>query len=195
MNQIVLRSGLVLGVLCSLVAAGGLDGLHSELSKKWPQNRSVNLVFHGHSVPAGYHKTPEVKPFESYPHLVHVKLKELYPYAVLNITVTAIGGEDSASGSSRFKRDVLSLKPDLVFIDYALNDRRKPLDQVERSWRSMIGQAKKAGVPVVVLTPTGDSAADLSNPGDPLHERAELIRRLAKDVDVPLADVSAVTMQ
>jgi lysophospholipase L1-like esterase len=122
---------------------------------------------------------------------VHVKLKELYPYAVLNITVTAIGGEDSASGSSRFKRDVLSLKPDLVFIDYALNDRRKPLDQVERSWRSMIGQAKKAGVPVVVLTPTGDSAADLSNPGDPLHERAELIRRLAKDVDVPLADVSA----
>lgn len=191
MNRIVLRGGLVLGVLCSWVAAGGLDGLHAELSKKWPKNRSVNLVFHGHSVPAGYHKTPEVKPFESYPHLVHVKLKELYPYAVLNATVTAIGGENSAGGSARFERDVLSLKPDLIFIDYALNDRRKPLDQVERSWRSMIQAAKKAGVPVVLLTPTGDSAADLSNPRDPLFEQAELIRRVARDENVPLADVFA----
>lgn len=176
---------------CPMSVAGDLGGLHRELTKKWPKNRGVNIVFHGHSVPAGYHKTPEVKPFESYPHLVHVKLKERYPHAVLNATVTAIGGEDSAAGSARFERDVLPLKPDLIFIDYALNDRRKPLDQVERSWRLMIEQAKDAGVPVVLLTPTGDAAADLSNPQDPLFEQAALIRRVAKDENVPLADVSA----
>jgi len=86
---------------------------------------------------------------------------------------------------------VLSHKPDLIFMDYALNDRRKPLEKVEASWRSMIEEAKKSGVPVVLLTPTGDAAADLAKPGDPLRQRADLIRRLAKDEDVPLADVSA----
>jgi lysophospholipase L1-like esterase len=190
-KRIILCGAFLMGNFCPLAVAGDLGGLHAELGRKWPANRSINIVFHGHSVPAGYHKTPEVKPFESYPHLVHLKLKELYPYAVLNVTVTAIGGEDSTAGSSRFTRDVLSHKPDLIFIDYALNDRRKPLEKVEASWRSMIGEAKKSGVPVVLLTPTGDAAADLAKPGDPLRQRADLIRRLAKNEDVPLADVSA----
>src|ERR1035438_8926749 len=30
----------------------------AELVKSWPTNRTVNLVCHGHSVPAGYAKTP-----------------------------------------------------------------------------------------------------------------------------------------
>lgn len=44
-------------------------------------DRAINLVFHGHSVPAGYHRTPEVKPFDSYPHLLAVRLKERFPHA------------------------------------------------------------------------------------------------------------------
>lgn len=31
-----------------------------ELGREYPRNRTVNLVFHGHSVPAGYFKTPHV---------------------------------------------------------------------------------------------------------------------------------------
>ena len=59
----------------------------------------------------------------AYPHLIHRALKERYPTAVINVIVTAIGGEASESGAARFERDVLSLKPDLVLIDYGLNDR------------------------------------------------------------------------
>jgi len=32
--------------------------LKTELQKEWPKNRAMNIVFHGHSVPAGYFKTP-----------------------------------------------------------------------------------------------------------------------------------------
>ena len=165
--------------------------LLTELGKPWPANRTINLVFHGHSVPAGYHKTPEVRPFESYPHLVHRKLNAQYPHAVINVIITAIGGEDSVAGAARFERDVLSHKPDVIFIDYALNDRRKPLDQVEASWRSMISAAQKQGIPLVLITPTGDLKAKLGDPSDPLCQRADLIRRLAKTEAVLLADVSA----
>jgi len=167
------------------------ESLRAEFSKVWPQNRAIRLVFHGHSVPAGYHKTPEVKPFESYPHLVMVELKRRYPTAVLNTIVTAVGGENCVAGAARFEREVLVHRPDVVFIDYALNDRRVGLEEMDASWRSMIRAAKKQGVPVVLLTPTGDQAADLKDPKDPLVVRARLIREIAADEGVLLADVFA----
>jgi lysophospholipase L1-like esterase len=183
---------MVLGCVGLQGAEPVLPGsLRAEFSKVWPQNRAIRLVFHGHSVPAGYHKTPEVRPFESYPHLVMVELKRRYPTAVLNTIVTAVGGENCVAGAARFEKEVLVHRPDVVFIDYALNDRRVPLEQVEASWRLMIRAAKKQGVPVVLLTPTGDQAADLKNPEDPLEVRARLIREIAADEGVLLADVFA----
>lgn len=161
------------------------------LQTKWPKNQTINLVFHGHSVPAGYHKTPEVKPFESYPQLVYQELKRRYPFAVINVIVTAIGGENSIKGAARFERDVLCHQPDVILIDYALNDRKQPPEQVEAAWRAMIISAKKAGIPVILITPTGDSAANLTDPQDPLCRCADLIRRLAKEENVLLADVFA----
>ena len=165
--------------------------LLGEFTKPWPKNRTINLVFHGHSVPTGYQKTPEVRTFESYPQLVLKKLKERYPLAVINVILTCIGGEDSTRGAARFEKDVLCHQPDVIFIDYALNDRRKPADQVEAAWLSMIGMAQKRNIPVVLITPTGDSAAKLTDPQDPLCQRADLIRRLAKENHLVLADVFA----
>ena len=52
--------------------------ISTELKKVWPGNSVVNIVCHGHSVPAGYFKTPVVDTFNAYPHLFHVGLKELY---------------------------------------------------------------------------------------------------------------------
>lgn len=182
---------ILFSLLTSLSQAKDLAPLAELMKTAWPKNRTIHVVFHGHSVPAGYHKTPEVKPFESYPHLVHLKLKEQYPKAVINVITTAIGGETSIPGAARFERDVISLKPDLIFIDYALNDRRQPTDQVEKAWVEMITAAKKANVAVVLLTPTGDSSAKLDNPEDPLNQRAELIRKIAREQNVLLADVLA----
>jgi len=39
------------------------------------------------------------------------------------VICTAIGGENSSAGARRFESDVLVHKPDVLFIDYALNDR------------------------------------------------------------------------
>ena len=37
-----------------------LTELKSEMQIEWPKNRTINLVFHGHSVPSGYFKTPRI---------------------------------------------------------------------------------------------------------------------------------------
>ena len=95
--------------------------LFIDLRKEWPKNRTMNIVWHGHSVPSGYHKTPKVEPFGSYPFMVWQGLNERFPTAVINNINTAIGGENSIAGAARFERDVLPYHPDLLFIDYAIN--------------------------------------------------------------------------
>lgn len=160
----------------------------TELEKSWPTNRTVNIVCHGHSVPAGYFKTPEVRPFDAYPLLLHRGLNQRFPRAVVNVIVTGIGGENSESGARRFRPDVLSLRPDVVTIDYALNDRAIGLARAEKAWRAMIEMALAHHVKIILLTPTADLSAHLENPNDPLNQQAAQIRRLAAEYHVALAD-------
>lgn len=165
-----------------------LSEVCDELTHHWPTNRTINLVCHGHSVPAGYFQTPLVDTFNAYPHLLHRGLKQRFPYAVINVIVTAIGGEASESGAQRFERDVLALRPDAVTIDYSLNDRGLGLERTEAAWRSMITNATSRGIKVLLLTPTPDLRANLDEPEDPLIRHANQVRRLARDLNVGLVD-------
>ena len=168
--------------------ASYLAGTVAELQKQWPSNRVVNIVCHGHSVPAGYFKTPVVDELHAYPHLLLEGLKARFPYAVLNVIVTARGGENSESGAARFERDVLSLRPDVVTIDYALNDRPLGLQRSATAWRSMITNALAHHIKVILLTPTPDLTSDWTNPDDPLNQPARQIRALAAEYSVGLVD-------
>jgi lysophospholipase L1-like esterase len=165
-----------------------LANLRLELQKTWPTNHTLNIVCHGHSVPAGYARTPEVRTFDAYPHLLQAALCQRYPHAVINVIVTAIGGEQSEQGAARFDRDVLSLRPDLITIDYALNDRRMGLARSEHAWRGMIEKALARHIPVILLTPTADESAHLDDPADPLNQHAVQIRRLAAEYHLALVD-------
>lgn len=165
-----------------------LADLVRELDVPWPKNRTIHIVCHGHSVPAGYTKTPIVDTFSAYPSLLHRALKEKHSHAVINVIVTAKGGENSREGAKRFQRDVLSLRPDVVFLDYALNDRNIGLAEAERHWETMILAAKAAGIKVVLLTPTGDRTANMRSSDDPLAQHAAQIRALAAKHQVALVD-------
>jgi lysophospholipase L1-like esterase len=171
-----------------LASPSYLSDFVKALDLAWPKNRTMTIVCHGHSVPAGYAKTPHVDSFVAYPHLLHRAVKEKHPHAVINVIVTAIGGENSVSGAARFQRDVLPHKPDVVLIDYGLNDRRLPLEKSATSWQQMIDEAKAAGAKVILLTPTGDTSAKMLEEQDPLSKQAAQIRSLAEKNGVALAD-------
>lgn len=176
----------VLGV--ALVQQQSWSSLREEMDLPWPKNHTINIVCHGHSVPAGYAAAPVVDTFNAYPFLLHQALKAEHPNAVLNVIVTAVGGENAVRGEARFARDVLSLRPKVVMIDYALNDRAVGLEKAKVAWTSMVRQAKEAEVRVILLTPTPDTRSDFSDPNDPLFLHAEMIRQLAKEEGVTLAD-------
>jgi len=165
-----------------------LSGLCAMLKRPWPDNRTLNIVCHGHSVPAGYFQTPTVDTMNAYPHLLHAQLAKRFPQAVINVIVTAIGGETSESGAARFEVEVLTHRPDLITIDYGLNDRRIGLEMARSSWVSMIEKALSKDIKIILLTPTGDMSASLEDASDPLNQHAELIRALAREYGVGLVD-------
>lgn len=164
------------------------------LRTQWPQNRTVNIVCHGHSVPAGFFETPLVNTFDAYPHLLHQRLKHRFPWAVVNVIVTAKGGEESDRGAARFADEVLCHRPDVLTIDYGLNDRRIGLENARRSWETMIAAALERKTKVLLLTPTADfrdyhpDPAQCGESWRDLVAQAAQIRRLADQFGVGLVD-------
>ncbi len=165
-----------------------LTDIKTELKKEWPKNRTINLVFHGHSVPAGYFKTPLVNTFDAYPMQVLKMVKEKYPFAVINIINTSIGGENSLSGEKRFDSTVLNHQPDVLFIDYALNDRSAGLEKAAKEWSTMIEKALKKNIKVILLTPSPDQRIDILSPNNELEKHALQIKALAKKYEIGLVD-------
>jgi acyl-CoA thioesterase I len=165
-----------------------LQTIKVELKKDWPENRIINLVFHGHSVPSGYFKTPEIITFQSYPFLLLKQLKSVYSTAVINAIITAKGGENSIQGQKRFKNEVLNHKPNVLFIDYALNDAGIGAEESRKSWAHMIKVALKRNVKVILLTATPDQRVDLLSKETDLQKICNQVVELSKEYQVGLVD-------
>ena len=171
-----------------IIDATYLNDLKIELQKEWPKNSTINVVFHGHSVPAGYFKTPVVNTLSAYPYLVLEQLKSNYPYAVVNVIITSIGGENSISGANRFDNEVLNHRPDVLFIDYALNDRGVGLEKSYKAWDEMIKKAKRENIKIILLTPSPDQNVDYADANNELKKHSDQIIRLANENQVGLVD-------
>lgn len=169
-----------------------LEKIKSEMLVEWPKNRTINLVFHGHSVPAGYFKTPTVNTLASYPYLVLKDIKSAYPLTVVNVINTSIGGENSESGLKRFESDVLTHKPDVLFIDYALNDRGMGLERAKIAWEKMIRLALDKNIKVILLTPSPDQRVDIKDDLSILDQHASQIKALAKNFQIGFIDSYAL---
>lgn len=165
-----------------------LANIVTELQKIWPTNRTINLVFHGHSVPSGYQETPLVTTFDSYPLLSLKLITEKYRFAVVNAIKTSIGGENAEQGAKRFRRDVLTKEPDVIFIDYALNDRGIGFAKAKVAWEHMIKEALAAKVKLILLTPTPDATENIKDPNAPLAQHTRQILALGEQYQIPVVD-------
>jgi acyl-CoA thioesterase I len=165
-----------------------LDSLKQKLKIAWPKNHTINLVFHGHSVPTGYTISGVTDRLNSYPFLTLKLINDHYPYSVVNTITTSIGGEQAEQGAKRFKTEVLIFKPDVLFIDYALNDRSIGLERSNLAWEQMIKEALEYGTKVILLTPTPDLKEDIASDNSELAKHSQQIKALAKKYKVGLVD-------
>lgn len=91
------------------------DGLPN-VAEKLKAGGEVNVVFLGGSITVGG-ATPK-----GYVTFVTNWLKEHYPNAKINVVNKGISGTGSDFGAARYDRDVLAQNPDLVLIEFCVND-------------------------------------------------------------------------
>jgi acyl-CoA thioesterase-1 len=175
-----------------------LADIISTLRADRDERRFLNIVCHGHSVPAGYLANPMIDTLNAYPHLLFEGLKHRFPFSFVNVIVTAIGGENSRSGAKRFAEEVLCHRPRLITIDYSLNDRGIGLEEAKTAWVSMIEEGLSHEVKMLLMTPTPDITQRPDVPDEerlPLQEHAQQVRDLAAEYEVGLVDSLAAFEQ
>ena len=109
----------------------------------------LTVVFFGASLTWGANATDQN--YFSYRARIAARLTEKYPLARFTFHDAAIGGTGSQLGVFRLDRDVLSRKPDLVFVDFTANDDINSGDpETLASYESIIRRlVTEAQVPVV----------------------------------------------
>ncbi len=139
-------------------------------------------------------------------------LSVLYPRAQLNIVNAGTSGGCAARGAERLERDVLRFAPDLVAVNFALNDcgaGDAGLSAYEEDLRSIFSRVRQSGAEAVLVTPNmmctyvSNELADarLRAVAEDLAARTACgvldryvaaAKRAAADEGVPVADCYAV---
>lgn len=70
--------------------------------------------------------------------------RKQYPQATIDEIVAAIGGTGSDLGAFRVGADVIAHKPDMVFIEFAVNDATQPPQQIHRTMEGIVRQIRAA---------------------------------------------------
>jgi lysophospholipase L1-like esterase len=113
---------LLLVALCAagaLPARAGATGF-ADFDRKAKAGERLNVVFFGSSLTWGANASdPQLT---SYRALMCDRLEKAYPKANFKFWDAAMGGTNSQLGVFRLDRDVLSRKPDLVFLDFSAGD-------------------------------------------------------------------------
>jgi len=99
--------------------------------KRAEQGDALTVVFFGGSLTWGANASDPNR--TSYRARIMEKLRTQYPHARWRFVDAAIGGTGSTLGVYRLERDVLAYNPDLVFLDFTLNDNAKMTDDAALS--------------------------------------------------------------
>lgn len=160
----------------------------SKFEQKMNSGKHLNVAFLGGSITWGACATDQGK--TSYQALVSDYLEKTYPEAHLKFWDAAIGGTPSKLGVFRMDRDVLPYKPDLTFIEFAVNDGGNTKHSVE-TMEGIVRKLQKSNpdmaIFIIIL-----GAGQKEQYGTPRHQ--EHIK-LAKYYDLPYADVCGPVKQ
>ncbi len=138
------------------------------------------------------------------------RLRELYPAAAVTVLNAGISGDSSRGGLARLERDVLSFSPDLVTVNFGLNDSmnadtERGVEAYRKNMRAMLEKILASGAEAMLVTPNfmcsyvhtmveGENlrsvaarAAQVQNEGI-LGRYVDAAREAARALNVPVAD-------
>ena len=182
-------TGMVAMLLGGAMGGTDADGVSfAKLDRRARDGERLSVVFFGGSLTWSANASePNQTGFRG---LMTRYLAEKYPRAHFRFVDASIGGTGSNLGMFRLERDVLSAKPDLVFLDFACNDGGEHADIAntccyEYLLRELIGRG-------VLVQQMYFTFRDWTRPGAvpaKVHPRREVYRQLATAYGTPVGDV------
>jgi len=149
---------------------------------------AVRVVCFGDSITGVYYHTGGRR---AWCDMLGIALGKAYPKAQIQMVNAGISGHTTSQGLARMDKDVLSHKPELVVVMFGMNDvvRTDP-QKFEANLRTIVRRCRESEAAVVLCTPN----SVYPNPTRPmtrLAQFAQIVRDVAKDMSVPLADCFA----
>jgi lysophospholipase L1-like esterase len=119
-----------------------LHGIKQQLAS----GKSVRIAFFGESTTRS----------GLWPYQVISGLRQAYPDTKIYSSNVAIGGEGTRRGIHRLDHEVLSTQPDLIMLEYLINDACSgdPV-AIDKTVRSILERIREAGIPCVIITNNG----------------------------------------
>jgi lysophospholipase L1-like esterase len=142
--------------------------------------KPTTIVFFGGSITWGATATDPLR--TSWRALVEKEFRSRHPRTPLTAVDAAIGGTPSKLGVFRMDRDVLPYKPDLCFVEFAVNDWSAPDSQETMEGIVRKLRACRPDMAVVIVLIGSNPAYDQS-PSHPLQVK------LAEHYGLPVIDV------
>ncbi len=133
---------------------------------------------------------------ESYPEKFRERLSDRYEATSVSVINSGIAGDTILGMEARLSRDVISHQPDLTIINGSLNwgPEMGSNRLFAESLRRIVRRIKTETVSdIILMTPNMEWLEDSPFPaGEPLEERVGMIRKIAAEENVCLADAYAV---
>jgi lysophospholipase L1-like esterase len=111
-------------------ARGGLPHFHAKIEA----GEAVRIAFLGGSITAANGWRPGILE----------ELRQAHPDVRFDEVNAAISGTGSDYGAARLRDEVLMAQPDLLFIEFAVNDQARDPGSIRRSMEGIVRQARKA---------------------------------------------------
>ena len=105
----------------SLMTTGDMTRMANVLNKA-ANGETITAAYIGGSITEGYHDNLTLAEDQKWAKMCTTWLGEQYPDATVNYVNAGLSGTPSILGNMRLERDVLSADPDIVFVEFAVND-------------------------------------------------------------------------
>ena len=164
----------------------------STCDQKARKGEELRVVFLGGSLTWGAQATNPL--VTSYRALVEKWLIATYPKARIRFGDAAIGGTGSQLAAFRLDRDVLSRNPDLVFLDFTVNDDAYIVPDPGRlaAYESLVRRLVQAGIPVVQVILPIKIDVQANPPERPLDAKH---KEIAAAYGLPVGDAVTLAKQ
>ncbi len=154
--------------------------------KKLTEDKELNVVYFGGSVTNGYGSSNSEK--YSWRALIGQWLKDNFPNANVTNINRASGESGTYLGTYRLQRDVIAKNPDLLFLEYSINDKYygSSYDNAKLQVETIVREVREAlpDCDIVMVLVTDKNCVEDNRKGK-LHTQAQAHEDIAEAYNIP----------